>query len=160
MADVQRCEHELRTQPSMTSVRGVAAGCDLLLRALRDSRADVESAEQKAADYAEEIDAAHAERDALRAENDALRHMLAKTGATLAAVLNSSDAWFGAWECGCTDTERSPGGIPELCPEHGARLVSDNNGRTKVQLNHAGISGYGFHRAALAAPTGQEESDG
>jgi hypothetical protein len=89
--------------------------------------------------------AVRALRDA-RAENERLRE-----------VLNSSEAWFGAWECGCTDTERSVGGIPEFCPEHGTRPVSDDHGRTKVRLNHAGVSGYGFHPATLAAPTGQEQ---
>ena len=42
MADAQRCEHELRTQPSMTTVRGLVAGSDLLLRALREARAENE----------------------------------------------------------------------------------------------------------------------
>jgi hypothetical protein len=74
----------------------------------------------------------------------------------LRAALNGAEAWFGAWECGCTHTERSARAIPLFCPEHGESLVSDDKGRTKVQLNHAGVSGYGFHRAALAAPTGQE----
>lgn len=58
----------------------------------------------------------------------------------------SQDAWFGAWECGCSDTERSPLGIPEFCPEHGRKLISNSAGVTKVQLNHSGVSGYGIHR--------------
>lgn len=56
----------------------------------------------------------------------------------------STEAWFGAWECGCSDTETSPLGIPEFCPVHGRKLLSNFAGQTKVQLNHSGVSGYGF----------------
>jgi hypothetical protein len=54
------------------------------------------------------------------------------------------EAWFGAWECGCTDTETGPTRIPMFCPVHGEKLISDDKGRTKVQLTHSGVSGYGY----------------
>lgn len=82
-----------------------------------------------------------AEVERLQRENEHLRRQI--------ATLTNGEAWFGAWECGCTDTERSPRGIPEFCPVHGDKPLSDSKGRTKVQLNHSGVSGYGFVAADL-----------
>jgi hypothetical protein len=77
--------------------------------------------------------------------------------AALSHYTARAEAWFGAWECGCSDTETSPTRIPEFCPNHGRKLISSLAGQTKVQLNHSGVSGYGFEPGPAAALTGSTE---
>lgn len=81
--------------------------------------------------------------EALKREQDRSEELAAEVERLRARA--PKEAWFGAWECGCSDTEESPLGIPEFCPQHGRRLISNMAGQTKVQLNHSGVSGYGFH---------------
>jgi hypothetical protein len=80
------------------------------------------------------------------AEVDRLRNVVRAKDAELDRLRDviGNEAWFGAWECGCTDTETRATGIPEHCPRHGEKLICDDKGRTKVQLTHSGLSGYGF----------------
>lgn len=44
-----------------------------------------------------------------------------------AARPQPDEAWFGAWACGCSTTERSPIGIPEFCPVHGEQPTECGN---------------------------------
>jgi hypothetical protein len=77
-------------------------------------------------------------------EIEQLRRDLADAHRTI-RILTGSAAWFGAWQCGCSITERKPDRIAEFCPMHGRPLLSNAAGQTKVELNHSGVSGYGFH---------------
>ena len=71
------------------------------------------------------------------------------------------EAWFGAWECGCSDTERSPVGIPRVLPGPWAEAHQQlRRGPTKVQLNHSGVSGYGFHAGPSSPGNDTTEGDG
>lgn len=80
---------------------------------------------------------------------DAVEHFVMGASGVIASLTaeirqqQRRPAFFAAWECGCTDTEPSAPLIPDVCPEHGDELVSDYHGRTKVELTHSGVSGYG-----------------